>query len=268
MSSARIPPVNRVFALANQKGGVGKTTTAISLGAYLAAQGERVLVVDMDPQANATSGLGFDKWHVASSTYDLLIRGTDPAIAILHTNRWGLDMIGASPELAAAEVEMATMEDREARLRRVLEHVGGDYGYIFVDCPPSLGLLTVNALTAATDVIIPVQCEYLALEGLSLLLDTIERIRQSLNERLSVFGIVMTMFDSRTNLAEQVVNEVRAHHPRSIFQTVIPRNVRLSEAPSYGKAILDYDPASRGAAAYAALAAETLERAAAPAGMV
>ncbi|MDE3076831.1 MAG: ParA family protein [Chloroflexota bacterium] len=259
--------MDRAFALANQKGGVGKTTTAISLGAYLAARGDRVLLVDMDPQANATSGLGFDKWHVGLSTYDVLIRGSDPAAAIVHTNRWGLDLLGASPDLAAAEVEMVAVEKREWLLRRALERVWGPYQYVFIDCPPSLGLLTVNALTAASDVIVPVQCEYLALEGLSLLLDTIERIRHSLNERLSVFGILMTMFDPRTNLSEQVISEVRAHHPDTIFQTVIPRNVRLSEAPSYGKAILDYDPASRGAAAYAALAAEALQRSASLAGV-
>ncbi len=259
--------MNRVFALANQKGGVGKTTTAISLGAYMAAKGERVLIVDMDPQANATSGLGFDKWNIGLSTYDVLIRNSDPATSIIHTNRWGLDLIGSSPELAAAEVEMVSLENREWLLRRALERIWNDYSYIFIDCPPSLGLLTVNALTAATDVIVPVQCEYLALEGLSLLLDTIERIRQSLNERLTVFGILMTMFDPRTNLSEQVIAEVREHHPKTIFDTVIPRNVRLSEAPSYGKSILDYDPVSRGATAYAALATETIARSVALAGV-
>ncbi|MHB8621049.1 MAG: ParA family protein [Chloroflexota bacterium] len=257
--------MDRVFAVANQKGGVGKTTTAISLGAFLAAGGDRVLVVDVDPQANATSGLGFDKWSVGHSTYDLIVGRLDPALSIVHTSRWGLDLLPASPDLAAAEVELVAAEEREWLLRRALERVWNDYRFIFIDCPPSLGLLTVNALTAATNVIVPVQCEYLALEGLSLLMGTIDRVQQGLNSALTVFGIVMTMFDPRTNLSEQVVDEVRQHYPETIFETVIPRNVRLSEAPSYGKSILDYDPASRGAASYQALAAEVLTRAAAPA---
>ena len=249
--------MSRRFALANQKGGVGKTTTAISLGAVLAAKGERVLLIDVDPQANATSGLGFDKWRLERSTYDVLTQGCAAAEAILPTSRRGLELMGASPHLAAAEVELAAMSDRERTLERALEPVVGNYDFILLDCPPSLGLLTV---TAATDVIVPVQCEYLALEGLSLLLNTIARVRDSLNPGLGVFGIVMTMFDPRTNLSEQVVNEVRQHYPEAIFRTIIPRNVRLSEAPSYGLSILDYDAASRGASSYGALAEEALER--------
>jgi len=252
--------VNRAFALANQKGGVGKTTTAISLGAFLAAKGSRVLLVDLDPQANATSGLGFDKWHTRHSTYDLLIGRCGAAEAVLPTNRRGLEILPASPDLAAAEVELASAEDREWRLRDGLQAMSDSYDFALIDCPPSLGLLTLNALAAASDVIIPVQCEYLALEGLSLLLDTVNRVRQGVNADLRVFGIVMTMFDPRTNLSEQVVQEVRQHYPKTIFDTIIPRNIRLSEAPSYGKSILDYDASSRGAASYQALAEEALRR--------
>jgi chromosome partitioning protein len=255
--------VTRRFALANQKGGVGKTTTAISLGAFLAAKGERVLLVDVDPQANATSGVGFDKWQLEQSTYDVLIGGSAAAAAVLPTSRRGLWILPASPHLAAAEVELTNADNRERVLRDALEPVSGSYDFILMDCPPSLGLLTINALSAATDVIVPVQCEYLALEGLSLLLDTVERVRDNLNPNLRVFGIVMTMFDPRTNLSEQVVDEVRQHYPEALFRTVIPRNVRLSEAPSYGVSILDYDSASRGALSYGALADEALERSAA-----
>jgi len=256
-------PVIRRLALANQKGGVGKTTTAISLGAFLAAKGERVLLVDVDPQANATSGLGLDKWRLERSTYDVLLGGVPAAEAILPTNRRGLELLPASPHLAAAEIELTGIDGREWLLRQALEPVAGDYDFVLLDCPPSLGLLTINALVAASGVIVPVQCEYLALEGLSLLLDTATRVRENLNPELRVFGIVMTMFDPRTNLSEQVVEEVRQHYPEAVFRTVIPRNVRLSEAPSYGLSILDYDAASRGAASYGALADEALERTAA-----
>lgn len=260
--------MTRRFALANQKGGVGKTTTAISLGAFLAAKGERVLLVDVDPQANATSGLGFDKWRLDRSTYDVLLGTCSAQEAIVATSRRGLSLLPASPHLAAAEVELTSADGREAILRRALEPVVGDYAFVLLDCPPSLGLLTVNALVAATDLIVPVQCEYLALEGLSLLLDTVGRVRDRLNRELQVFGILMTMFDPRTNLSEQVVQEVRQHYPESVFKTVIPRNVRLSEAPSYGLSILDYDAASRGALSYDALADEALERTAALAAAV
>jgi chromosome partitioning protein len=254
--------VNRAFALANQKGGVGKTTTAISLSAYLAAKGSKTLLVDVDPQANATSGLGFDKWRLARSVYDVLLGRCTAAEAILPSNRRSLEIIPASPDLAAIEIEMTGADAREWVLRQALQPLLNTYDFLVIDCPPSLGLLTVNALSAATDVIVPVQCEYLALEGLSLLLDTVERVRHGLNPDLRVFGILMTMFDPRTNLSEQVVEEVRQHYPATIFRTIIPRNVRLSEAPSYGQSILDYDAASRGAASYDALADEALERSA------
>jgi chromosome partitioning protein len=260
--------VSRRFALANQKGGVGKTTTAISLGAFLAAKGERVLLVDVDPQANATSGLGFDKWQLQRSVYDVLGGSCSAAEAILPTSRRGLAILPSSPHLAAAEVELTAADNRERVLRDALAPVAGSYDSILMDCPPSLGLLTINALSAATDVIVPVQCEYLALEGLSLLLNTVERVRDGLNPGLRVFGIVMTMFDPRTNLSEQVVQEVRTHYPEAIFRTVIPRNVWLSEAPSYGLSILDYDAASRGASSYDALADEAMERSAALAAAV
>ncbi|MBV8084985.1 MAG: ParA family protein [Chloroflexi bacterium] len=255
--------MSRVFALANQKGGVGKTTTAISLGAFLAAKGARVLLVDVDPQANATSGLGFDKWRLNRSSYDVLLGTCAAAEAVLATNRAGLALLPASPDLAAIAVELSATDRREWRLRDALARIAPDYDFVLIDCPPSLGLLTVNALTAASDLIVPVQCEYLALEGLSLLLNTVDRVRQSLNPVLNVFGIVMTMFDPRTNLSEQVVQEVRQHYPSAVFKTIIPRNVRLSEAPSHGLSILDYDAASRGAASYDALATEALARAAA-----
>lgn len=258
--------MNRTLALANQKGGVGKTTTAISLAAFLAAKGARVLLVDVDPQANATSGLGFDKWRLKASTYDVLLGQCPLAEAIVLTNRRGLELLPSAPDLAAAEVELTVAERREWRLRDALAPVAASYDFVLIDCPPSLGLLTVNALAAATDVLVPVQCEYLALEGLSLLLNTVERLRQSLNPELRVFGILMTMFDPRTNLSEQVVEEVRQHYPAAVFRTIIPRNVRLSEAPSHGKSILDYDASSRGAASYDALADEALERSALLAG--
>ena len=259
--------MNRTFALANQKGGVGKTTTAISLGAFLAAKGANVLLVDVDPQANATSGLGLDKWGIERSSYNLFTGACSASEAVLPSCRRGLTILPASPDLAAVEVEAAGTTDRALLLRRALEPVSQSYDFVLIDCPPSLGLLTINALCAASDVIVPVQCEYLALEGLSLLLDTIDRVRRGLNPDLRVFGIVMTMFDPRTNLSEQVVEEVRQHYPAAIFRTIIPRNIRLSEAPSHGKSILDYDASSRGAASYNALAEEALERSALLAGV-
>jgi len=250
----------RIYAFANQKGGVGKTTTAVNLGAYLAASGRKVLLVDADPQANATSSLGVDKNAVNPSIYHALIQEVPLDQIILLTHRLHLDLVPSSPALAGAEVEMVPLLGREYLLQRALTPIRDRYDYILIDCPPSLGLLTINALTAADGVIIPIQCEYLPLEGLSLLLRTINLVHERLNPRLTVVGMVMTMHDARTNLSRQVVEEVRRHFPREVFDTVIPRSVRLSEAPSYGETILSYAPGSTGALAYRALAMEVLRR--------
>jgi chromosome partitioning protein len=253
--------MTRVYALANQKGGVGKTTTAVNLGAYLASTGYSVLLVDVDPQANATSSLGVSKKGLAHSTYEVLLDGVPPEQAILLTKQVRLDLLPATPALAGALVELVDTDRREHRLGGILDRVVGRYDYVFIDSPPSLGLLTINALTAARDgVIIPVQCEYLALEGLGQLLKTIYMVRDSLNPRLVIAGVVLTMYDARTNLSKQVVEEIRRYFPAYVFKTVIPRTVRLSEAPSYGETILRYAPASVGALAYQALARELTER--------
>ncbi len=254
--------MSHVYAIANQKGGVGKTTTAVNLGAYLAAAGQRVLLVDVDPQANATSSLGVERRKLVHSTYEVLLENIPAQEAILLTRQVRLDLLPATPALAGAEVELVGLLAREQRLRRALEPVIARYDFILMDCPPSLGLLTVNALTAARDgVIIPVQCEYLALEGLGHLLKTIYLVRDNLNPRLTIAGVVLTMYDARTNLSRQVVEEVRRYFPAHVFQTVIPRTVRLSEAPSYGETIRNYAPHSPGAVAYQKLAQELMERA-------
>jgi len=253
--------MSRVYAIANQKGGVGKTTTAVNLGAYLAAAGQRVLLVDVDPQGNATSSLGVDRRSLSLSMYDVLLDGVPAEQAVLATKQVLLDLLPSTSALAGAEVELVGLTGREHRLGEVLEPVVGQYDYVFVDCPPSLGLLTVNALTAARDgVLIPVQCEYLALEGLGHLLNTILRVRDHLNPRLTIAGVVLTMYDARTNLSKQVVDEVRRYFPAHVFRIVIPRSIRLSEAPSYAETILRYAPGSIGASAYEALAREFLER--------
>ncbi len=249
-----------VFALANQKGGVGKTTTAVNMGAYLARWGKRVLLVDVDPQANATSSLGVDKDNLPLSLYDSLIRGVPLSRVILFTQNLHLDLAPSAPSLAGARVEMVHLPDRERLLRHALQLLEERYDYIIIDSPPSLGLLTVNALVAAREVIIPVQCEYLSLEGLTHLLQTIELVRRALNPRLRLFGLAMTMFDGRTTLSREVVEEVRRHFPQKVFTTVIPRSVRLSEAPSYGEPISTYAPRSPGGLAYEALAREIRER--------
>lgn len=251
--------MTRIYTLANQKGGVGKTTTAINLGAYLAYYGQRVLLVDLDPQANATSCLKIDKNTIRGGTYDVLISDAQAGGYILHNPRLKLSILPASPALAGGEVELVNELAREGRLKKALQAVMDRYDYILIDCPPSLGLLTLNGLVAARDgVIIPVQCEYLALEGLSQLAITLERVRKALFPELKVRGVVMTMFDVRTNLSSDVVEEVRRFFPERVFEAVIPRTVRLAEAPSYGQPISVYAPSSNGAQAYAALAREVL----------
>jgi chromosome partitioning protein len=253
--------MSRIYALANQKGGVGKTTTAVNLGAYLATMGKRILLIDVDPQANATSHLGVQRQQISQSVYDVLLEDVPADQAILLTNQVRLDLLPSTRDLAGAEVELVSLAEREQRLGRALAPVVSRYDYLLIDCPPSLGLLTINALTAVQDgVIIPVQCEYLALEGLGHLLKTINMVRDNLNPRLTIAGVVLTMFDARTNLSRQVVEEVRRYFPAYVFETVIPRTVRLSEAPSYGETILSYAPATAGAAAYHALAYELMER--------
>ncbi|TME44119.1 MAG: ParA family protein [Chloroflexi bacterium] len=248
-----------VVAVANQKGGVGKTTTAVNLGAYLAL-GVRVLLIDLDPQANATSSLGLDPSGVELSTYEALIGQVPMADAIVSSGRLQLDLVPASRALAGAQVELVEMPDREHRLRVALSEVRTRYDVVLIDCPPSLGILTLNALVSADLLLAPVQCEYLALEGVAQLMETIELVRDTLNPRLELLGMLMTMYDPRTRLSSQVVDEVRRHFPEHTFETVIPRSVRLSEAPSYGKPVLEYEPTSRGAGAYADLAQELIQR--------
>lgn len=252
--------MSRIYAIVNQKGGVGKTTSVINLAANLAENGRRVLIADIDPQANATSGIGLDKNNLESSIYDLLLQEVPPQEAIVHQKEAGLDVLPAHPGLAGAEVELVNAIGREYRLQKGLEGVNGRYDYILIDCPPSLGLLTVNALTAAkSGVLIPVQCEYLALEGLTQLVQTIDLVQKYLNPGLQIRGLILTMYDSRTNLSRQVVEEVRRYFPGKVFRTIVPRNVRLSEAPSYGQPITLYAPKSPGAIAYKVLTAELLK---------
>ncbi len=251
--------MGRIYTLVNQKGGVGKTTTVINLGAYLAYFGQRVLLVDLDPQANATSCLGIDKQTVRGGTYESLIGNTSTAKHILHNPRLKISLLPSSPALAGAEVELVGEIARESFLNKALQPLHERYDYILVDCPPSLGLLTLNGIIAAKNgVIIPVQCEYLPLEGLSQLNLTLERIRNAIFPELLVRGVLLTMFDGRTNLSQDVVKEVRQHFTDLVFDVVIPRTVRLAEAPSYGQPISVYAPNSQGAEAYAALACEVL----------
>lgn len=252
--------MGRIYTLVNQKGGVGKTTSAISLGAYLAYYGQRVLLIDLDPQANATSSLGINKNSVKSGTYEALIGAAPVTACVLHNPRFKISLLPSSPALAGAEVELVNASRRETRLKDALAPVAERYDYILVDCPPSLGLLTLNGLIAARDgVLIPVQCEYLALEGLGALTATLNRVRGSLYPGLNVRGVILTMFDGRTRLSWDVVNEVRRVFPTQVFRTVIPRSIRLAEAPSYGQPISVYAPDSHAARAYSALAQEILE---------
>jgi chromosome partitioning protein len=250
----------RTIAIVNQKGGVGKSTTAVNLGASLAILGRRVLLVDIDPQGNTTSGLGIDKRALTTDIYTVLLGDTPLELAIVETGVSNLALVPATIQLAGAEIELVSTLSRETRLRRALEPVAGRYDYVIIDCPPSLGLLTLNALTAAGEVLIPVQAEYYALEGLSQLMTVVGRIREALNPQLHVSGVLVTMFDGRTRLATEVLDEVHAHFPSQVFRTQIPRNIRLSEAPSFGKPVALFDVKSRGAQAYLALAREVVDR--------
>jgi chromosome partitioning protein len=252
--------VGQTLACANQKGGVGKTTTVVNLATYLALSGERVLIIDLDSQGNATSGIGLDKSSIERSVYDAILDEVPLADLTVDTQISGLRIVPASVALASADVELAPRPQRERRLARLIDAIADDYDYVFLDCPPSLGLLTVNALTAADGVLVPIQCEYYALEGLTQLIATINLVRDHLNPHLAIKGVLLTMFDPRTNLSAEVSAEVRRHLGDAVFTTVVPRNVRLSEAPSYGQPIAMYRGDSKGADAYRAVAAELQAR--------
>jgi chromosome partitioning protein len=251
--------MGKVIAITNQKGGVGKTTTAINLGACLARKAQKILLIDIDPQGNTTSGVGIRKPAVKRCIYDVLVSGLPLDAIILPTEVDNLWIAPASIQLAGAEIELVPSMSREEKLRQRMENVREEFDFVLIDCPPSLGLLTVNALTAADSVLVPIQCEYYALEGLSQLVNTVKLVQRHLNKNLRLEGALLTMYDSRTNLAAQVVSEVRAYFGSQVYNTIIPRNVRLSEAPSHGKTILDYDPRSKGAETYMELAEEVLQ---------
>ena len=247
--------MGRAIAIFNQKGGVGKTTTNINLGASLAQLGKKVLMLDIDPQGNTTSGIGVSKKDLEYTVYAEF----DTKKAVMHTNVEGLDLIPANTDLAGAEIELVELDGREQRLRHAIDRIRDDYDFIFIDCPPSLGLLTINSLAAVNGVLIPIQCEFYALEGVSQLVSTIDLVKKNLNPELEIEGVVLSMFDGRTNLSIQVVQEVKKYFGSKVYSTVIPRNIRLAEAPGFGMAITEYDPRSKGAQAYNAFAIEFLE---------
>lgn len=250
--------MSKVIAIANQKGGVGKTTTSVNLSACLASLGKKVLLIDIDPQGNTTSGLGINKGDVANCIYDVLVNEAHPNEAILETAIPLLHIIPATIQLAGAEIELVPTISREQRLKKAVALIRDQYDYVMIDCPPSLGILTINSLTAADSVLIPIQCEYYALEGLSQLLNTVRLVQKHLNTSLQIEGVLLTMLDARTNLGLQVIEEVKKYFQQKVYQTVIPRNVRLSEAPSHGQAIISYDPKSKGAEVYLELAKEVI----------
>lgn len=250
----------KVIAVANQKGGVGKTTTTVNLSACLAAAGRKVLVIDLDPQGNTTSGFGIDKEKLLNTSYELLLEDCRASEAITELEDFSLDIIPASVDLAGAEVELVGVDNRESLLAKQISRQKGKYDFILIDCPPSLNILTINAFKAADSILVPIQCEFYAMEGLTQLINTINLVKQRLNPKIEIEGILFTMYDSRTNLCEQVVQEITAFLPKKVYETKIPRNVRLAEAPSFGLPILYYDAASKGAAAYQDLATEFAER--------
>ncbi len=252
--------IAKTVSVINQKGGVGKTTTAVNLSAAIGALGKKVLLVDIDPQGNSTSGYGINKREIESSTYDMLINGVKASDVLVKTRFENVDILPSDMNLAGAEVEMIALEKRESLIKMALSQIWNDYDYIFLDCPPSLGLITINALCASDTFLVPIQCEYYALEGLAQLMATVRQIKRLYNPQLELEGVLLTMYDGRLNLTNQVVDEVKKFFPKKVYSSTIPRNVRLSEAPSYGEPIMYYDKASKGAIAYAALAEEFLKK--------